>query len=279
MDQSERGRVTIPALHRMKRDGRKIVGVEAWDFPTARIVDRAGVDIVSVSDAVGTVLWGHRNPLAVTMEEMMTVACAVRRGVTRALVSVDLPYGPMQEGPEAAVRAAVRFVKEAGVDMVKLDGASEFSEVVEAVARAGVPVFAQFGLTPRTALKFGLDGAGPAGLPVSEALTDTLIDEARALEKAGAALLDLVDPGAVAGPKVVHAVAVPVLGGEGGGPWLDGRIRMAHAAIGFGPEWLDDEADGRPNVTRVAFEALSALVREVRGARPIPGWDAAPGPR
>src|ERR687892_304215 len=113
--------VTVPALRQMKRDGRKIVGVVAWDYQIARIADRAGVDIVSVGDSVGVNLWGEADPLEVTMAEMLVVARAVRRGGRRALVSVDLPYGPVQRGPDSAVRAAIRLAKRAGADVVKID--------------------------------------------------------------------------------------------------------------------------------------------------------------
>src|SRR5690348_6175767 len=109
----------------MKRSGQKIVGVVIWDFQLAQIVDRVGVEIVSVGDSVGTNLWGHPSPLAVTMEEMIVVSKAVRRGVKRALVSCDIPFGPVQEGIDSALRAAIRLVKEAGADMVKVDGAAD----------------------------------------------------------------------------------------------------------------------------------------------------------
>src|SRR5205809_2658056 len=149
-------KITIPALQKMKREGRKIVGVVAWDYQIAQIVDRAGVDIVSVGDTVGINLWGHPNPLEVTMDEMVVVCKAVRRGVKRALVSCDFPFGPLQEGAEIALRAAIRLVKEAGADLIKLDGAADFPEAVTALARAGIPVFAQFGITPQTALQYGI---------------------------------------------------------------------------------------------------------------------------
>src|ERR1700734_4459830 len=100
------GKVTISALQQMKREGKKSIGVVAWDYQIARIADRAGVDIVSVGDSVGVNLWGHSNPLEVTMDEMLVVCKAVRRGVTRALVSCDFPFGPLQEGTDSAVRAA-----------------------------------------------------------------------------------------------------------------------------------------------------------------------------
>src|SRR5215813_15042844 len=135
--------ITIPTLQQMKRDGKKIAGVVAWDYPMARIADRAGVDFISVGDSVGVNLWGHSNPLEVTMDEMLVVCKAVRRGATRALVSCDVPFGPLQEGNETALRAVIRLVKEGGADMVKLDGAADFPKTVRAVVRAGIPVFAQ----------------------------------------------------------------------------------------------------------------------------------------
>src|SRR6266478_6777545 len=154
--ESQDSPITIPALQQMKRDGRKIVGIVAWDFQIAQIIDRAGVDLVSVGDTVGVNLWGHATPLEVTMDEMIVVCKAVRRGVKRALVSCDFPFGPLQEGTDSAVRAAIRLVKEGGADIIKLDGAADFPDAVRALVRAGIPVFAQFGLTPQTALQYGL---------------------------------------------------------------------------------------------------------------------------
>ena len=126
-------KVTVGALQAIKRARRKVVGVVAWDYQVALIADRAGVEIVSVGDSVGVNLWGHRSPLEVTLDEMLIVARAVRRGVTRALVSVDIPFGPVQEGTASAVRAAVRLAKEAGADLVKIDGAADFPAAVTAV--------------------------------------------------------------------------------------------------------------------------------------------------
>src|ERR1700674_2886147 len=239
--QSGESAVTIPALQQMKRARQKIVGVVAWDFQIAQILDRAGVDIVSVGDSVGTNLWGHPSPLAVTMEEMIVVCKAVCRGVKRAIVSCDIPFGPLQEGIDSALRAAIRLVKEAGADMVKLDGAADFPEAVRAVARAGIPVFAQFGITPQTALQYGVQYSAMAktGAEVPSAMTAKLVQEAKTLEEAGASLLDFTNSGPVVGPQVVRAVSIPVIGGFGGGPWLDGRMRMAHTAIGYAEKWRD----------------------------------------
>ena len=265
--------VTIPALQQMKRDGRKIVGTVAWDWQMAQIVDRAGVDIVSVGDTVGVNLWGHANPFEVTMDEMVIVCKAVRRGVRRALVSVDFPFGPLQQGSDAALQAAIRLVKEAGVDMVKLDGAADFPEAVRAISRAGIPVFAQFGITPQTALQMGIDYKTmlKTGAQLAPAATAKLVEQAKRLEDAGAALIDFTHSGPVAGPAVVAAVSIPVIGGLGGGPWLDGRMRMAHAAIGYAASAIDARPDTYANVASIALDAIKAYADDVRNARQIKG--------
>ena len=265
--------MTVPALQQMKREGRKIVGVVAWDWQMAQIVDRAGVDLVSVGDTVGINLWGHANPLEVTMEEMLIVTKAVRRGVKRALLSVDFPFGPLQEGPAAALRAAIRFVKEAGVDMVKLDGAAEFPEAVAAIARAGIPVFAQFGITPQTALKHGVDYKSTLKVDVQlpATLTAQMVEEAQRLEAAGATMLDFTHSGPVAGPAVAAAVKIPVIGGLGGGPWLDGRVRMANAAIGYAASSIDHPPETYAHTAKSTLDAITALVDDVRSGRQIKG--------
>ena len=274
--ESQDSPITIPALQQMKRDGRKIVGVVAWDYQIAQIVDRAGADIVSVGDTVGVNLWGRANPLEVTMSEMVVVCKAVRRGVKRALVSCDFPFGPLQEGTGSAVRAAIVLVKDAGADMIKLDGAADFPESVRAIVRAGIPVFAQFGITPQTALRFGIpySAASKPGAQVPSEMTAKLVEEAKRLEDAGASLLDFTNSGPVAGAAVAAAVSIPVLGGFGGGPWLDGRMRMAHAAIGYAASNLDSTVESYANVAKIAFEAISAYAEDVRAGRQIKGVGA-----
>jgi 3-methyl-2-oxobutanoate hydroxymethyltransferase len=241
--------ITLADLQVMKRDRRKIVAVVAWDFQIARIVDRVGVEIVSVGDSVGINLWGQPSPLEISMDEMIVVAKAVRRGVTRALVSCDFPPGPLQDGTEASVAAARRLVDEAGVEMVKVDGAVQHPDLVAAMTRAGVPVFAQ--MEPR------------AGVDV--------VNDAKQLEAAGAVLIDFKHSGPAAGAAVVEAVRIPVIGGLGGGPWLDGRLRMAHAAIGYAAENLDAPADTYANVAQITFDAMTAYARDVRAGRHIRG--------
>ncbi|MSQ20765.1 MAG: 3-methyl-2-oxobutanoate hydroxymethyltransferase [Betaproteobacteria bacterium] len=266
-------KVTIPALLQLKRDGRKIVGVVAWDYQIAKIVDRAGVDIVSVGDSVGVNLWGHSHPLEVTFEEMLIVAKAVRRGVTRALVSCDFPFGPLQEGTDSALRAAIRLVKEAGVDMIKLDGAPDYPDAVRALVRAGIPVFGQFGITPQTALQYGIQysAQSTSSAQIPAAMTEKFVAEAKLLEAAGASLLDFTNSGPMVGAAVAAAVSIPVVGGFGGGPWLDGRIRMAHAAIGYGAAEIDAKQENYANVARTTLDAISAFAEDVRAAKQIKG--------
>ena len=262
-------KVTVPALQQMKEDGRKIVGVVLYDYQMAQIADRTDVDIVSVGDSVGVNVWGHRSELEVTLDQMVLVCQAVRRGVTRALVSCDLPFGPLQQGTDAALRSAIRLVKEGGADLVKLDGASAFPEAVRAISQAGIPVWAQFGITPQTAAKYG--GMTSAAPDLATAMKDQLLVEAALLEEAGASLLDFTNSGPAAGPAVVRAVKIPVIGGLGGGPWLDGRVRSVPAAIGYLAAALDDTTARYANVAEVALKAIKALSEDVRGSRQIRG--------
>ena len=263
------GKVTIPVLQRMKEDGRKIVGVVLYDYQMAQIADRAGVDIVSVGDSVGVNMWGHRSELEVTLDQMVLVCQAVRRGVSRALVSCDLPFGPLQEGTNAALRAAIRLVKEGGADMVKLDGAAAFPDAVRALIRTGIPVWAQFGITPQTAARYG--GITTTAPDLATAMKEQFLVDALFLEEAGASLLDFTNSGPVAGPAVARAVKIPVIGGLGGGPWLDGRVRSVSAAIGYFAAALDDTTDRYGNVAAVALAAIKALSEDVRGSRQTRG--------
>jgi 3-methyl-2-oxobutanoate hydroxymethyltransferase len=257
------GPVTIPMLQQMKRDGKKSAGVVAWDYPTTRFAEMAGVDFVSIGDSVGANLWGHTNPLQVTLDEILVCCKAVRRAATRVLVSCDMPYGPLQEGIDSALKAAVRIVKEGGADMIKLDAAADFPEAVRALTRAGIPVFAQFGLTPQTAMRFGIpySAQNSANAQASAEAAAKLVEEAKMLEEAGA----------VAGKAVVDAVKIPVIGGFGGGPWLDGRVRLAQTVLGYGEKWIDSKTDTYFNTARGTIDAFSALVADIRAGKQIKG--------
>jgi len=243
-------KVTVTELYEMKRSGRKVVGVVAWDYQIAQIADRVGVEIISVGDSVGVNLWGHSKPLEITLEEMIIVCKAVRRGTRRALVSCDFPANVSVEDVERSLRAAMRIVDEGGADMVKVEGVANSPETVTAIARAGIPVFAQF--------ERQVDDA-----------TSKLVDDAKRLEGAGASLIDFKHSGLVAGAAVVNAVSIPVLGGLGGGPWLDGRLRMAHAAIGYAAKALESNVATYANVARITLDALNSYAEDVRAARQI----------
>ncbi|KQZ11722.1 3-methyl-2-oxobutanoate hydroxymethyltransferase [Microbacterium sp. MEC084] len=260
---------TIPQLQAMKQAGEKSVCFVAWDYHMATIADRVGADIVSVGDTVGTNLWGQPNPLEITFDELLVAAKAVRRGVKNALVSADFPFGPLQSGD--AVPAAIRLVKEAAVDLVKLDGAADFPEAVEAVTKAGVPVFAQFGITPQTSLKYGIEYSAAHTAEIPDEMVEEFIGEAKRLEDAGAVALNFTNSGPVIGAAVVDAVRIPVLGGFGGGPWLDGRIRMITAAVGYNSKNVDAEPDTYANVAKVIHDALAECAADIRGARKLKG--------
>jgi 3-methyl-2-oxobutanoate hydroxymethyltransferase len=265
--------VTIPALQQMKREGKKIAGIVAWDTQIAQIADRAGADMIVVGDSVGANLLGHETPLEVTMDEILVFCKAVRRGTKRMLVSCDIPFGPLQEGLDSVLRAAVRLVKEGGADMLKLDASAEFPEVVKAITRAGIPVFAQFGLTPQTALKYGVpySAQSGAGVQADKAMVQKLVDEAKRLEDAGAVALDFTNSGPVAGAAVVEAVKIPVIGGFGGGPWLDGRVRLAQTALGSSAKWIDSKQDTYVNTAKLAVDAFKTLIADVRAGKQIKG--------
>ena len=265
--------VTIPALQQMKRDGKKSIGIVAWDTQVTRIADRAGLDFVSVGDSVGVNLWGHDNPLQVTLDEILICCKAVRRGTTRMLVSCDMPYGPLQEGIDSALKAAVRIIKEGGADMIKLDGAADHPEAVRALTKSGIPVFAQFGLTPQTALKWGIpySAQNAAGAQATAEAAAKLVEEAKMLEAAGAVALDFTNSGPVAGPAVAKAVKIPCIGGFGGGPWLDGRVRLAQTAMGATEKWLDSKGDTYTNTAKVALAAFEAMAVDCRAGKQIKG--------
>jgi 3-methyl-2-oxobutanoate hydroxymethyltransferase len=267
------GKVRISDLQQMKRQGQKSVGLVAWDYQLARIADRAGFDFISVGDSVGVNLWGRADVLDVTLEEMLICCQAVRRGTARALLSCDMPYGPVQQGRDAALAAAQRLLHEGGAEVIKIDAAAEYPDIVRALVDAGVPVFAQFGLTPQTASKYGIPYSAqnsPAAQASAEAAAN-LVAEAKLLEAAGACLLDFTNSGPIAGAAVAAAVKIPVIGGFGGGPWLDGRVRLAHTAIGYGEKWLESTTDTYANVAKTALDAFTALIADARAGRQIKG--------
>ena len=253
-------KMTVSEIQAMKLRGDQSVAMVVWDAQMAAIADDCGADFLIVGDSVGVNLWGQSNNLEITLDEMMLCA--------------DIPFGPVQIGIKEGVEAAIRLVQEGGADLVKIDSAPDFPEVIEAVTRAGIPVFAQMGVSPQSASKYGFaisDLQQPESL-VPDDMLGQLIEEAKIVERAGAAMIDFTNSGPVIGKAVSEAVKIPVIGGMGGGPWLDGRIRMLHAAIGYGTKFLDDDAPSAyAYVARIARDAVTELISDVRSGRQIKG--------
>ncbi|RLK52602.1 3-methyl-2-oxobutanoate hydroxymethyltransferase [Microbacterium telephonicum] len=221
-------RVTLRRLDEMKAAREPIVMVTAYDFATARLADRAGVDMVLVGDSGAQVVLGHDSTAEVTVEEMLVLAAAVRRGVSAAFVVVDLPFGSTELSDAQAVETAVRFVKEAGADAVKIEGggAARLSRI-RAIADAGIVVVAHVGLTPQTAVALG----GLRAQGRSEASAERFAREALAVQDAGASLLVIEAVPADVVDVVLPAVAIPVIGIGAGA--ADGQVLVAHDLLGI----------------------------------------------
>lgn len=222
------GAVTVPELAEMKRRGERIVMVTAYDFPSGRLADAAGVDVVLVGDSAAMTVLGHDSTVPATMDEMVMLTRATVRGAERPLVVADMPFGSFQVSDEDALRNAVRFVKEAGADAVKLEGAGPALSRVRALVGAGIPVMGHVGLTPQSAAMLG--GFRAQGRTAEKALR--LLDDALALERAGcfSVVLEAV-PAAVAA-RVTEALEVPTIG-IGSGLDCDGQVLVLHDVLGL----------------------------------------------
>src|SRR5437879_266500 len=217
---------------RMKTEARKIVMVTSYDYPTAAIADVVGVDSVLVGDSYGMVVLGYENTIPVTVEELLPVCRAVRRGATRPLLIGDMPFMSFQISLEEAIRTAGRFVKEGGMEAVKVEGGSEASKVVESITRIGIPVLGHIGVTPQTATLQG--GYRIQGRNAASA--DKLVEDAKSLEKAGAfgIVLEMITE-AVA-KVITESVSVPTIG-IGSGRFCDGQVLVLHDIIGLYPRF------------------------------------------
>ncbi|HKP71328.1 MAG TPA: 3-methyl-2-oxobutanoate hydroxymethyltransferase [Pyrinomonadaceae bacterium] len=258
-------KVTVPSLRASKERGERLVCLTAYDYPTARIVDEAGTDIILVGDSVGNVVLGYDTTVPVTLEEMVRHTRAVRRGTERALLVADMPYGSYHTGGDDAVRAALRLVKEGGAEAVKLEGGRARAEVVRRLVAEEIPVMGHIGLTPQSVNKLG--GFRLQGKTAEAARA--LVEDARALEAAGAFALVLeVVPREIA--KIVTAsVSVPTIG-IGAGEHCDAQVLVIHDLLGLSfsptrPRFVRQYADLRAQMT----EAISRFAEDVRsGAYP-----------
>ncbi len=260
-----RPKVTAPAVQALKREGKPVVVVTAYDHPTARLADEAGVDMILVGDSVGTVVLGYESTLPVTMEDMLHHTRAVTRATPSAMVIADMPFMSYQVSPEQAVLNAGRLVQEGGADAVKLEGGERVAGAIRRIVEAGIPVMGHLGLTPQSVLAFGGYKVQARG----EADQERLMREAQLLETSGCFSLVLEGIPARLGGEVSRALRVPTIG-IGAGLECDGQVLVTHDLIGFNlghtPKFVRRYADVAGEV-RSALERFAADVR----ARRFPG--------
>lgn len=252
-------KVFVPALREAKEKGEKLVCLTAYDYPTARIVDEAGVDIILVGDSMGNVIHGYGNTIPVTLDEICSATKAVKRGSNRALIVADMPYGSFHTGDNEAVRNALRLMKDGGAEAVKLEGGRNRVGLVKRLVDEEIPVVAHVGLTPQSVHKMG-------GYRVQAKTADaakTLIDDAKMLEEAGAfaIVLELV-PREVA-EIVTNELSISTIG-IGAGAACDIQVLVLHDLIGFTfgrqPRFVRQYA----NVSDVITKAITQWMDDVK---------------
>jgi 3-methyl-2-oxobutanoate hydroxymethyltransferase len=230
-------RVTTHVLNEMKLKGEKIAMLTAYDYSIARILDNAGIDVILVGDSASNVMAGHETTLPITLNEMIYHASGVVRGVKRALVVVDLPFGTYQGNSKEALASAIRIMKETGAHAVKMEGGREIQESVVRILSAGIPVMGHLGLTPQSIHKFGTYVVRAQ----NEDEARQLLEDAHLLEKTGVFAIVLEKIPAKLAEEVATSVRIPIIG-IGAGPNVDGQILVLHDMLGitqeFSPRFL-----------------------------------------
>jgi 3-methyl-2-oxobutanoate hydroxymethyltransferase len=258
------GKLPLPALAEMKRRGEPIVMVTAYDAPSGRFADAAGVDVVLVGDSAAMTVLGHDSTVPATIEELLMLTRAATRGARRPLVVADMPFGSYQVSDEEALRNAIRFVKEAGADAVKLEGAGPSLSRVQAIVGAGIPVMGHLGLTPQSATMLG--GYRAQGRTAAKAAR--LHADALALEAAGCFSLVLEAVPAAVAARITSDLSIPTIG-IGAGAATDGQVLVLHDVLGMyeglTPRFVKRYAD----LATAARDALAAYAEDVR-ARAFP---------
>ena len=225
-------RVTTNSLLKMKANGEKISMLTAYDFTLAGLIDQAGVDVILVGDSASNVIAGHETTLPITLDQMIYHAGAVIRGVKRALVVVDLPFGTYQADSKEALKSAIRIMKESGAHAVKLEGGLQVKSSIERIIQAGIPVMGHLGLTPQSIYKFGTYTVRAK----EEAEANQLIEDAKMLEEAGCFGLVLEKVPANLAKKIASIVSIPVIG-IGAGNGVDGQVLVLHDMLGMSKEF------------------------------------------
>lgn len=252
-------KVTPPDIKAMKKSGDKITVVTAYDYPTARIIDGAGVDVALVGDSLGMVCLGYPDTVSVTMEEMLHHTAAVSRGTQNALIVADMPFLSYQVSVEEAIKNAGRFLKEARADAVKLEGGRSMAQTVAALVRAGIPVMGHIGLTPQTATSLG--GFKVQGRDAEAAVS--LMDDAKALEDAGAFSMVIECVPSTLAATITSEISIPTIG-IGAGPGCDGQVLVFHDMVGLFDRFLPKFVKRYAEAGRLISEAIAAYRREVR---------------
>ena len=255
-------RLTLQEIAQAKRDGRPLVMVTAYDYPSGRIAERAGVDLVLVGDSGAMTVLGHSSTVPATMDEMLMLTAAVSRACRRALVIADLPFMSYQVSDEDALRAAGRFLKEASAQAVKLEGAGPMLARIRALAGAGIPVVAHLGLTPQTATSQG--GYRAQGKTAQAALR--LLHDAHAAEAAGAFLLVHEAVHAPVAESITHELRIPTIG-IGAGAGCDGQVLVFHDLLGLGEGPLPRFVEQYASLGDDAVQAVTRYADDVRERR------------
>lgn len=261
-----RKKVTTLAFRQKKERGEPIAMLTAYDYPTALSMDAAGVDSILVGDSLGMVVLGYENTIPVTMEEMLHHARAVSRGAKYALLIGDMPFMSYQADVNEAVRNAGRFLKEGGMDAVKLEGGRERADAVRAIVGAGIPVMGHLGLTPQSVNQLG--GFRPQGKTASAA--KILLEDALLLEEAGCFSLVLESVPARLAEFLSHKLSIPTIG-IGAGVGCDGQVLVTHDLLGlfdrFTPKFVKKYADFHGEMQRAFAEYLTEVqTRQFPGA-------------
>ncbi len=251
-------KVTIPDVLKAKGEGRKLVMMTAYDYPFGLLADEAGVDIVLIGDSLGMVVMGLDGTVEVTMEHMIHHIRAVVRGCRGPLVIGDMPFMSYNTSIPEAIHNAGRLMKEGGCDAIKLEGGVDFASTIEAIVKAGIPVQGHIGLTPQTASALG--GFKMQGRDAAAA--KQIIDDAKALEKAGVFSMILEAVPAPLGKLVAEAVQVPVIG-IGAGPDVDGQVLVTHDMVGLFDKFVPKFVKQYTKIRPIILEALQAYKQDV----------------
>jgi 3-methyl-2-oxobutanoate hydroxymethyltransferase len=255
-------RITTRTIADMKSRRQPIACLTAYDFITARLLDRAGVDLVLVGDSLGMVFQGQDTTIAVTLDEMIYHAKTVIRGVDRAMVIVDMPFMSYQVHSDDGFRNAGRVMKETGAGGVKFEGGKRIADMVYKVVQAGIPAMGHLGLTPQSIHQFG--GYQPRGATPSEA--KQLLSDAKALEEAGAFAIVLEKIPAQLASKITHSLKIPTIG-IGAGIHCDGQVLVVSDMLGlyedFNPRFVRKYA----HLAKVVQESVSEYVKDVKGGK------------